>query len=267
MRETLALMRVGWLAALSYRLNMVFTLVGLFATFLPMFFVAGALQPVAANSIRNEGGEYFGFLLIGMAMITVISAAVNVLPGAIAGTISNGTLELILTTPARVPAVVAGLAAYDLTWATVRASLLLVAGLAFGMETHLVGLPMAALAFGLILLAYFGIGLGLAAMILAFRTIGPLATGTVAASALLGGAYYSTTVIPSWIQNLAAFVPLTYGLRVMRRSWLQGDYHWATVGSDLTILALLTGVSLLIGTILFRMALQHARREGTLGQY
>lgn len=267
MREILALMRVGWLGALSYRLNLVFTLTGLLVSFLPLFFVAGALQPVAANSIRTEGGEYFGFLVIGLASILVVSAAINVLPTVIAGTISNGTLELMLTTPAPTTSIVLGLASYDLGWATVRATLLVLAGIAFGMNTHLAGIPVALLALLLVTLAYLGVGLGLAAMILAFRTIGPLATGALTASALLGGAYYSTTVIPSWIQKLAAVIPLTYGLRVMRRSWLQGDYHWVTVGSDLVILAALAAASMLIGAALFRTALRHARREGTLGQY
>ena len=202
-----------------------------------------------------------------MAMLTMVSVAVNVLPTVIMSTIGNGTLELILTTPARIPSVVLGLAAYDLAWAVARGLLLVLAGVGFGMTTHLLGIPMTLLALLLTLLAYLGLGLGLAAMILAFRTIGPLATGITAASALLGGAYYSTTVIPSWIQKLAVVVPLTYGLRIMRRSWLQGDYHWATVGSDLLILAGLALVTLLVGAMLFRVALDHARREGTLGQY
>jgi ABC-2 type transport system permease protein len=267
MREVLALMRVGWLAALSYRLNMLFTILGLCATFVPLYFVSNALQEVAANSIRSEGGEYFGFLVFGMAMLTVVSSVVNVLPNVITATIGNGTLELILTTPARTPSVVLGLAAYDLTWAITRALILITAGVGFGMTTHFAGIPMALLALLLTVLAYLGLGLALAAMILAFRTIGPLATGITAASALLGGAYYSTTVIPSWIQQLAAIIPLTYGLRIMRRSWLQGDYHWATVGPDLVILTGLVLVSLLVGATLFRMALNYARREGTLGQY
>jgi ABC-type multidrug transport system permease subunit len=104
-------------------------------------------------------------------------------------------------------------------------------------------------------------------MILAFRTIGPLATGIVAASALLGGAYYSTTVIPTWIQKLAVVFPLTYGLRIMRRSWLQGEYQWDAVGADTLVLIALTAASLMIGSMLFRVALNRARREGTLGQY
>jgi hypothetical protein len=156
MREVLALMRVGWLSALSYRLNMVFSIFGLLVTFVPVFLVSGALQPVAAHSIRNEGGEYFGFLVFGLAMLTVLSAAVNMLPQAITGTIGNGTLELILTTPARVPSVVLGLVAYDLTWAVLRASILILAGVAFGMSTHLAGIPMALLALALTVAAYLG---------------------------------------------------------------------------------------------------------------
>jgi ABC-2 type transport system permease protein len=267
MREILALMRVGWLSALSYRLNMVFSVLGLLASFIPVYLVSSALQPVAANSIRNEGGEYFGFLVFGLAAITIVTSAVNVLPQAITATIGNGTLELLLTTPARTASVVVGLAAYDLAWSLVRALLLLLAGIGFGMSTHLVGIPVALLALVLTMLAYLGAGLGLAAMILAFRTIGPLSTGIIAASSLLGGVYYSTTVIPSWFQHLAVIFPLTYGLRVMRRAWLQGDYQWATVGSDLAVLVLLTVVCLAVGAMLFRVALNHARREGTLGQY
>lgn len=267
MREILALMRVGWLSALSYRLNMVFSLLGLAISFIPVYFIANALQPVAAESIRNEGGHYFGFLVFGLAVFSIVSSATTIIPTVITSTIGNGTLELILTTPARVPSVVLGLAGYDLTWAGIRMTMLLLAGVAFGMSTHLAGIPVALLAVVLIAAAYLGIGLGLGAMILAFRTIGPLATGVTAASALLGGAYYSTTVIPTWIQNLASLVPLTYGLRIMRRAWLQGDYAWSAVGTDLVMLTTLAGGLVLVGSALFGMALHRARREGTLGQY
>jgi hypothetical protein len=66
MRETLALMRASWLTATSYRLGMVMSLGGLIVTILPMYFVAGALQPVLADRISTEGGQYFGFLVVGV---------------------------------------------------------------------------------------------------------------------------------------------------------------------------------------------------------
>ena len=39
----------------------------------------------------------------------------------------------------------------------------------------------------------------------------------LAASTLLGGVYYPTTVIPSWLASASEFVPLGYGLRALRQ--------------------------------------------------
>lgn len=266
MRETLALLRAGWIAAASYRLNLFFSLVGLGVSLVPLYFVAQALQPVAAQSISDEGGRYFAFLTIGLAVFFFISSAVMSLPNAIGGGISSGTLEALLATPAPVPSLLLGLVSFDLTWAAIRAVCLLGASMLLGLRIAPGGIPLALLALLLTVLAYFGIGLGLAAMILIFRTIGPLGSGILAASGLLGGAYYSTTVIPSWIQHLAVLVPLTYGLRVIRRAILAGAPAEAIL-PDLTRLSLAATVLLLLGGLCFRAALRHARGQGSLGQY
>lgn len=265
MRESWAIFRSGWQAAVSYRMNLVFSLAGLVVMLVPLYFVAHALQPVAAASIRQEGGEYFGFLLLGLAMLTITNAALVALPNAITSGISSGTLEAMLATPARLPAVLLGLVGYDLSWSLVRGGVTVLFGLAFGSALRLPGVPLALLALGLTLLAYLGMGLGLAAMILLFRTTGPLGSGLVAASALLGGVYYSTTVIPSWVQQLSFVVPLTYGLRLMRQALLGSGPPAG--GQDLVRLVLLTGLLLAVGGACFAAALRHARREGTLGQY
>lgn len=266
MREILALLRAGWLSALSYRVNLVFSLAGLVLMLVPVYFVAHALQPVAATSIQNEGGEYFGFLVIGLAMLTIVTTTLNGLPGTIGGAIASGTLEAMLATPARLPALLAGLVAYEMSWSMIRAGLMLLAGVALGSAIRLGGIPVALVALGLTLIAYFGLSLGLAGMILVFRTTGPLASGLLVASSLLGGVYYSTTVIPSWIQQLSVVVPLTYGLRVVRKALL-GATDLSGVGADLLPLAGLALGLLLFGSAAFGYGLRHARREGTLGQY
>ena len=66
MREVVAMAKASWLAAASYRINMLFSLGGLLATVVPLYFVAGAIQPIVADSIKTEGGQYFAFLLVGM---------------------------------------------------------------------------------------------------------------------------------------------------------------------------------------------------------
>jgi len=82
----------------------------------------------------------------------------------------------------------------------------------------------------------------------------------------LGGVYYPTSVIPSFLRDLAAFFPLTYGLRALRQIMLRGDsFHH--VAHDVQILALMTTISLSVGTLMFCLALQRARRAGTLSSY
>jgi ABC-2 type transport system permease protein len=266
MRETLALMRAGWLTALSYRLNLLFSLMGLVALLVPVYFVAHALQPVAAASIAREGGQYFGFLVVGLSLLTLISTTLLALPGAIGGAISSGTLEALLATPARLPAVLLGLVGYDLAWSALRAVLLVGLGIVLGTSARAAGVPLALVAVALTLACYFGISLMLGSMILVYRTVGPLGSGLVAASALLGGVYYSTSVIPSWVQHLSVLVPLTYGLRVIRQALLSGA-ALPTVQIDLLTLGGLALGLLGLGAFTFLFGLRHARREGTLGQY
>jgi len=90
MREALALMRASWLTATSYRLGMLMSIGGLIVTILPMYFVAGALQPVIAERISNEGGHYFGFLVVGVLTFSFLSTAVNAVSGAVASGIATG---------------------------------------------------------------------------------------------------------------------------------------------------------------------------------
>jgi ABC-type multidrug transport system permease subunit len=83
---------------------------------------------------------------------------------------------------------------------------------------------------------------------------------------LLGGVYYPTQVIPSWIRDLGSVIPLTYGLRAIRQVVLRGDPVTA-ITRDAGILLGITGLTMLLGLTAFILALRHARRAGTLSSY
>ena len=89
MREALAMLRASWLSASSYRLGMILSIAGLVVAVLPMYFVAGAIQPLIADRIAGEGGHYFGFLVVGMLAFSFLSMAVNGLAGAIGSGIAT----------------------------------------------------------------------------------------------------------------------------------------------------------------------------------
>jgi ABC-2 type transport system permease protein len=266
MREMMGLVRASWRSALSYRMGMLLSLASLLLTVVPVYFIARALQGVMANAIRNQGGEYFSFLLVGMIVFAFLNTAVSDLPSSIGSSIGNGTLEALLSTRAPIAAVLGGLVGYSFIWTAIRGLVLLAAGAVLG--AHIVW-PHFFTAVGilvLIVLAYLPFGLLGASLILAFRTTGPLLQGVIVASGLLGGVYYPSDVIPSWLYRLSEFVPLTYGLRALRRTLLEG-VPLSAVASDL---GMLLGFVVLLGAlsvVLFSEALRYARGSGSLAQY
>lgn len=266
MREVLALVRASWLTASSYRVKMTLSLAALLVTVVPVYFIAHAMQPFMADAIKAQGGDYFGFLLLGLVGLSLVTAATSALPSAISSNISSGTLEALLATRVSVSALLGGLAGYALLWTGVRASLLLAAGWAFGMPIAWARIPVALVIVLLLVLAYIPFGLVAASAVLSFRTSGPLASGVVLVSALLGGVYYPTHAIPSWIEQLSAVVPLTYGLRALRQALLEPTPIRQLL-PDIAVLAGLAITLLAVSGWLLQLALRRARRAGTLAQY
>ena len=266
MRECWALIVASWKTALSYRLSMAFSLVSLVVGIVPVYFVARALQTTMAQSIELQGGEYFAFLLIGMIALTFIMTAVNAIPGVVTSGISTGTLEALLSTRASLSALLSGLIGYSFMWTGLRSVVMLAAGLALGV--HLVwGAWLSSLVnMALIVLAYLPFGIFSAALQLAFRTAGPLPSAVLVASSFLGGVYYPTHVMPSWLPRLSDAIPLTYGLRALRMTLLEGIPFRDVIPDVATLIGfilLLTALSLFALT----EALHYARRSGTLAQY
>ncbi|MDB4870323.1 MAG: type transporter [Gemmatimonadales bacterium] len=266
MREAWALIRSTWLTAASYRMAMLVSLFGLILVVLPIYFVANALQQTMQQTISAEAHQYFGFVVLGAVAFSLITSCCTALPGALDGAIGRGTFEVILGTPARISAICVGFMGYGVLWALLRGVILFGVAVLLGLSVVWKAVPLGVALLALTMLSYVGVGLLFAALILAFRTTGPLSSAVLTASMLLGGVYYPTQVIPSWIRDLGSVVPLTYGLRAIRQVVLRGDPLTA-VARDVEILAAMTVLTLFSGIIAFSFALRHARRTGTLSSY
>ena len=266
MREIAALVRASWLTETSYRMNMVFSLASLVVMVVPLYLVANALQPTMAPRIASESGQYFAFALVGTTVYTFISACTMALPVALGSAIGKGTFEAFLGTPTNLGLLFVGMSGYNIAWALLRGMIMLAAGIALGARLTFAGSPSGLLIVSLLVLAYGAIGLVGAALLLRFRTTGPVLNGILTASALLGGVYYPTRVIPSWLQQLSTALPLSYGLRALRQVMLLGEPFHA-VSHDVITLALYVTALLPTGILCVAAALRYARRSGTMGHY
>lgn len=266
MNRIVAFLRKDGLVAASYRMNMILSVASLLTLVVPMFFIAGALQPVVGGAIASEGGEYFAFVVAGMATYQLVIAAVGSLPTAVATGLRTGTFEVMLTTPTRLPTLLLGMVSYPLAWAALRAGAMLGAGALLGASYAFDRIAIVIVIWAAIAMAYVPFGILAGALLIVTRTTGPLPGAVLTASMLLGGVYYPTHVIPSWLQHLSDAVPLTYGLRSMRRV-LAADVRVSEVAFDLGIVVLLAAVLTSISLVAFNLALARARRSGSLAHY
>ncbi|HEY0971272.1 MAG TPA: ABC transporter permease [Gemmatimonadales bacterium] len=266
MREVAALVRAQWLVALTYRTRMLFSILGVLVGVVPVFIISRALQEVAAPSLVGEGSQLFAFLVVGTVGLVFITSALVALPTAIGSGISTGTWESLLATPARVWGLLAALSVYDLLWNVAKAAALLAAAAALGARFEWGALMLALGILALIVIAYLAIGVIAGALQLAFRSTTPLPRVVLIASVFLGGVYYPTSAIPDGFRVLSEWIPLTYGLRALRRSLLEG-WRLSQILPDLEMLLLFDAVLATVAALAFAAALRHARRAGTLSQY
>jgi ABC-2 type transport system permease protein len=262
----LSLVRTRWLVLTSYRVRTLVSLGGLLASVIPLYFVAGAVQPIMGDAIATQGGQAFGFLLVGLATLSLVNASVNALQSEVGSGIKTGTLEAMLATPVSLGSLLSGLAGFNLLWTGIRCALMLVVGWTLGANLIPGQSAYAAVILALIVAAHLPFGILGAALVLAFRTAGPLPKAVNFVSALLGGVYYPTEVVPSWLELVSACLPLTYGLRALRRVYLEGESLLAVSG-DLAVMVMVGFVLLALTSSTLIWALRYARREGTLAQY
>jgi len=262
----LAILRASFLTATSYRLRFIQALLTSVITVIPVFFVARALQPMMGPTIESEGRDFFAFLVVGFVVMSLVVICVDSLPTQVAGDINNGFFEALLGAPVGTPSILVGLVAYPFLFTAVRGLVMLGLAAALGVHLSLVRLPDIALIVALLAIAHFGVSLAATGLMIAFRTTLSIPQVVIAASGFLGGVYWPTSVIPSWVYSVSEFVPMTYGLRAIRQAALEGR-SLAQVGDDVLTLAAFAGCLMSLGVLVLTLSLAYARRRGTLSQY
>ena len=260
------MLRASFMIAKSYKINLIFSIIALFFTTIPFYFAAHALQPTMSKVVQEQGGDYFGFVLLGLIAISLLTTSLTGVYNSVSGSVTSGWLEAQMGTSTSIPVLLVGMAAYDFIWTLVRVSILLIYGRILGVHVHWAGLLLGAPVLFLLCIAYFGLGLVLASMFLAFRTIGPAQSAIMMGSTLLGGVYYPTDILPGWIHAFSVVIPTTYGLRAVRQLVLRGAPLVAVVPDVLTMTAI-AAICLAIGSLTFRTAFNYSRQQGTLSQY
>ncbi len=265
-RIAAAFLRRDWRSETSYRFAFALQFAGLFISALAFFFIAQMFGESATQYLSSYGGDYFSFVLIGIAFAGYFGVGLTSFTSSLRSAQTTGTLEAMLATPARLSTLILSASIWDYLLTTFKVLVHLLVGVLLGVNLAQANLPAALAALSMSILAFAGLGILAACFIIVFKRGDPIAWAMSALAGLFGGVYYPVEVLPDWLETLSRFLPVTYALQAVRKALLLGA-GLEDIFPELAALAGFACILLPLSLWLFRLAVRRARDEGTLTHY
>ena len=262
-----AFVRKDFQAASSYKLSFLLELANIFFSVSVFFFMSRLVGAAFIPQLKPYGGDYFAFVIIGVAFSSYLGIALGSMSGTIMSGQAMGTLEAMLATQTEIPTIIVSSSLYQFIWTSLRVIAYLIVGwLGFNLKFHGGNFLGALLLLALTMAAFSSVGIITASFVMVFKRGDPITWVFTNASWLLGGMYYPVSVLPEWLQKVAYLFPLTNALEGARLALLKG-YTLSQLTPYIISLTIFTAVVMPISILGFKYAVKKAKIDGTLTQF
>ena len=250
---------------LTHRLGFSLGLARTFVSLLLFFFIGKMFGGIGSQShLTAYGGDYFRFVLLGIAASGFMSTALGSLNRTISFERGHGTLEAILLTPTPFPTVALARALWDMTLVIVNVAIYLVLGaVVFRVDLSQANWIAALPTVLLTITTFLGLGMISAGVFLLTRETSLIDFVVGGASRFLAGVYFPIAVLPDWLRQVADWLPLTHTVEAVRKSLILGAPLDA-IGQELRMLLGFSAVLFPAGLLFLRWAFDQARSRGSL---
>ncbi len=260
-----AFLRRDWINETSYRGMLLIETLGVGSSLI-LFYSIGRLVGGQPESLREYGGEYFPFALVGLAVSGYFSISLSSASNRLRQAQTTGTLEAMFVTATSPARLLALSTSWDYLLATLRLAVFVSVGvLAMGVDFELniwAALPVIALS----LVTFIALGLIAASFILVVKRGDSIAILGNIVTTVFGGVLFPISLLPDWARPVSYLIPLSWALDGLRRAALVGSGPRDIAGS-LTALAISTALLVPIAWLSLRWATDRVRRDGSLGHY
>lgn len=244
---------------MSYRVPWAMDAIGLVCILAIYYYIVKFTHAHAPGSSVN----FFAYVLPGLALIRFQFGLTRTIV-TMDREQSSGTLELLLSAPARAWAVVGSATLYELLRSLVMALLALAVGRwVFGAPLTLGPRAWPALSLGLVgaTAFFFALTSVVCAALIAFKGGLPLAGLLGAVIPVISGIYFSPSVLPPFLRHITEGFPLTLAVEVTRAGVVYATFPTGKV----LVMLLATFACVPLAALAVEAAVRHAKQAGTLG--
>lgn len=265
--KPLAFLKRDFLINSSYKLSFLFDSVSIFLSVITFFFISKIFGSNVSQYLTNYGGDYFPFVLIGIALYEYLSMAMNTFAQAIGQEQETGTLEAILLSPTKISTVLISGSLWNFLFTSFNIFLYLLLGvLFFNFPTDKINIAATAIILFLTVTSFSALGIISASFILILKKGDPVNWLFSGISRFLGGVYFPIAILPLWVQKISYLLPITYSLHGIRMAILMG-HSIKDIWLDIFALILFSIISLPLSVLCFKFAIRRAKKAGSLVYY
>jgi len=231
------------------------------------YYVGDVFKGVSAAALGPYKGNYFAFLLIGVAFTDYLTVSLASFTNSIQESQLMGTLEILLLSPCRYSTLLISSSLWPSLFTSLRFLLYLLFGtLIFGLDIGNAN-PLAAVVIMLLsILCFSSIGIMVSSVTLVFKRGVPVNYLIGGVFSFLGGVAFPSEVLPPWLVRISSYIPLTHSLTAMRRALLDG-YGVTQLLPEIGALALFAVVFIPIGLYLVHLAVRRIKTVGNVSHY
>jgi len=254
--------------SVSYKLQFVFQFLQVFFGIAVIFFIGKMLgQSSRASVLKQYGGDYFSFALIGLAINSYLRAGLVTITNDIRQIMNQGTLEAMCATPIGYSWLILCSSLWQFVFETVRvACYFAVAILILGMKLDNADWPAALLSMALTAPVFLMLGVISCSILVVVKKGDPVNWVFSSLGAILAGTMFPVSVLPGWMQKLSYCLPLTHSLEAARRSLLTGagtGQISANLWALVTFIIILTPVTIVVNST----CMKNAKKKGAFSTH
>ncbi len=265
--KLLAFLKRDLLITLSYRLNLFLSLVSMSLFLFVFYFVGRTFSGSLSPFLEPYGGEYFPYVLIGIAVSSFVAVGLDTLAGEIRGAQVAGNLESLLCTPTSIYLILLGNSLSTFLRAFVTGVTLLFGGfLLLGIPVPLNRAASSILILLLTFAVFLSVGMLSASFIMLFKQGDPFALLFGTSSYFFGGVFFPVEVLPRPIQAFSEILPITHAVRALRLLLLTdaGLPVLIPLVRNLVLFIVLLGP---LTVLVFSRSVRRAKISGSLTQF
>lgn len=251
----------------SYRFN-IFLLFVSFGIYLSILYFFSEL--VNFNDFINQD-TYFLYALIGIAIADFCLSISSGIRNEIMTSRSNGTFEELIIAPHNPLFIILLMFVFPVFMALIRLLFYLI--LILIVSYYLVDISYTIKDFIIILvliplscLCYIGVGMISAAFVISFDRGDPIIYFNSAATFILSGVFYPTSVLWPFLEYISRFIPIKHVIEISR-SLAFDEVEYNIVNNGIISLVLLSIIFIFIGLLACNLSINRAKNLGTFGNY